>query len=140
MVMRGRDFLDTAAHLSQMRAESDWRSAISRVYYALYLDCRDALRRWGFPIPQRSSHRDVSQRLALPKNPDLFVIAGTFGRLSSLRNRADYDLALDPMFQTSTAARNAVSEARNQIALLDAIDSDPARRSQAIADIRVVFP
>lgn len=41
--MRGREFLETADRLASMTAEPDWRSAMSRAYYALFLECRDAL-------------------------------------------------------------------------------------------------
>jgi hypothetical protein len=138
--MRGRDFLDTASRLTRMNAESDWRSAIGRAYYALYLECRDALRRWGFAIPPRSSHRDVYQHISFPNNVDLARIAKAFSNLSSVRNRADYDLAPHWMFASSAATIDAVREARDAITLLDAIDADPARRAQAITDIRAVFP
>ena len=138
--MRGREFLNTANRLSAMSAESDWRSAMSRSYYALLLECRDTLRQWGFPIPPRATHRDVYHHLQFPKNADLNNIARTFQNLSNKRNTADYDLIPHPMFATATDAIAVIREARDAIALLDAIDSDPARRAQAIADIRAVFP
>jgi hypothetical protein len=138
--MRGREFLDTAERLSVMTAEADWRSAMSRAYYALLLECRDALNRWGFAIPPRASHRDVYHHLQFPKNSDLNQIARTFQGLSGKRNRADYDLSPHPLFSKATDAIAAIDDARDSIALLDAIDSDPARRAQAIADIRAVFP
>ena len=72
--MRGRDFLQSSARLAIMGAEADWRTSIGRSYYAIYLECREALRRWGFMIATRSSHRDVSQRLSFPRNADLNLL------------------------------------------------------------------
>ena len=91
-------------------------------------------------IPQRSSHRDVHQHLTFPNNADLTKLASTFSNLSSSRNKADYDLAPHNIFATSNPAVDAVRETRSVLALLDAIDADPARRAQAIADIRSAFP
>lgn len=138
--MRGREFLDTARRLSAMTAEPDWRSAMSRAYYALFLECRHSLNRWGFPIPPRTSHRDVYQHLQFPKNADLNQIARTFQNLSSKRNRADYDLTPHGMFTKATDVVAVIREAGDAVALLDALEADPARLKQAIADIRAAFP
>ena len=138
--MTGRDFVNTADHLSTRTAESDWRSAVSRAYYAVYLECREAMRRWGLTISVRGSHRDVGQRLSAPANADLNLIARTFDHLASLRNKADYELATIPAFASAVKAKAAVSDARKAIALLDALEADPARLKQAIDDIRKAFP
>jgi hypothetical protein len=53
-----------------------------------------------------------------------------------VRNRADYDLASIQILRWPPSQ----STCKAAIALLDAIDADPARRAQAIADIRAVFP
>lgn len=138
--MTGREFLDTARRLTLLTAEADWRSAVSRTYYALYLECREALRRWGFVIPQRGSHREVGLRLSVPVNVDLNSIAKVFQRLSSERNRADYDLSRQAIFLVATPSINLLGDARKAIALLDAVEADPARLKQAVADIRAAFP
>jgi len=138
--MRGREFLATADRLSRLQDESDWRSGISRAYYALYLECRESLRRWGFVIAPRSSHIDVSRRFSWPKNSDLNQIHLTFQSLSGLRNQADYDLSPILFFRNSVATINAIRETRFALSVLDAIEADPARLAQAIADIRAAFP
>ena len=138
--MRGRDFLGTASRLTSMKSESDWRSAMSRAYYAFLLEWRDALKRWGFLISPRNAHRDVYQYFRSPANAELNQLARTFQNLSSKRNQADYDLAPHRYFANSTDAINAVKEAKDGIALLDAIEGDAARLAQAIADIRAAFP
>lgn len=138
--MLGREFLDTADRLLTLQAESDWRSAASRSYYAVYLECREALYRWGFHFAARSSHLEVSRRFSFPKNQELNQIAGLLQHTSSLRNKADYDLSSNSPFLSASESRISVQRARTVITLLDAIEADPAHRAQAIADIRAVFP
>ena len=138
--MRGRDFLDTARRLSVGKGEADFRSAISRSYYGLFIECRDALLQWGFTFPARNSHREVQQRLSFPKNADLNQIGDSLTFLVARRNCSDYDMIGPRHPQTSISAADATARSMTAIALLDAIDADPARRSQAIADIQAVFP
>ena len=58
--MDGRAFLDVAQRLLQASTEADWRSAAGRAYYALMLEGRAALQRWGFTIPRTEQiHRFV---------------------------------------------------------------------------------
>jgi hypothetical protein len=138
--MRGRDFLDTAQRLSGGKTEGDYRSAISRSYYGLFIESRDALHRWGFVFPMRNSHREVQQRFSFPKNAELNQIGDVLSYLASRRNCSDYDMINPRHPQTGVAAFEAVSKSTGSVALLDAIDADPVRRAQAIADIRTAFP
>jgi uncharacterized protein (UPF0332 family) len=118
--MDGRAFLSTARQLVGSRAEEDWRTAASRAYYALFLECREALHRWGFVISQRDrAHAEVRLRFSYAADPDLKHIGTTLDRLSQLRNRADYDLAPAPWFLTNVEAKEAVTKADKAIALLD---------------------
>jgi uncharacterized protein (UPF0332 family) len=138
--MLGRDFLDTAHRLSGGGDEADFRSAISRAYYALFIECRDALLRWGFTFPARNSHREVQQRFTAPNNADLKRIGDVLTHLVSRRNCADYDMTNPRHPQTAVAASDAAARSRSSLALLDALEADPARLTQAVADIRKVFP
>ena len=138
--MDSRRFLDLARRLLADPREENWRAAAGRAYYALMLTCRDALRAWGF-VPQRGEniHPFVRLRFYYGTLHELKTIGDALDNLSQLRSKADYDMH-SPRFATDADAVNAVSEAAAALALLDAIETDPARRNAAIADIRARWP
>jgi uncharacterized protein (UPF0332 family) len=138
--MLGREFLDTADRLALGTSEADWRSAVSRAYYGLFIECRDALLRWKFWFPPRDAHREVQRRFSFPTNPDLGVIGKSLLRLATQRNSADYETTNPPRPFDRRAATDAIADARSGLAVLDALDTDPARRAAAIAAIRAAFP
>ena len=52
--MRGREYLELAREILPGGTEKHRRGAAGRAYYALFLEGREALARWGFlPIPAR---------------------------------------------------------------------------------------
>jgi hypothetical protein len=139
--MDGRRFLDVARELLQGKDESHWRSALGRAYYALMLEARDALTRWGLPCPPRESpHHFARLRLHLPKDADCKSVAQALDDLSKLRNEADYRIASPGRFANDSEASRAVTRAAMAIAFLDALDVDRPRRDAAVAAIRAVYP
>jgi hypothetical protein len=136
--MQGRAFLHVARDLlSTGNTEAHWRAAVVDTYYALMLECRDALIRWGFPTPPRPGvHAAVRLRFAYGGERDLKTIGKHLDRLVRLRNRASSDLGALPEFASAAEAQLAIQDAADAIALLDAIDADPVRRAAAIASIR----
>jgi hypothetical protein len=129
--MDGRAFL-TEAH---------WRSAAGRAYYALLLEGREALARWGFALPPHHQlHAFARLRFSYAAVPDLKIIGDAVDRLGQLRNRADYDLNPSRWFASSARAHRALTDADAALALLDQIDVDSSRRSLAIAAIRAAWP
>ncbi len=135
--MQGRAFLTVAQELAGSLAEAHWRAAVGRAYYALMLEGRDALRRWGFSLPPRHNvHAYVRLRFLYAADADLKAIGDVLDRLSQWRNQADYDLAPSKRFASATDALYAVALARQALDLLDRIDRDPTRRATAIASIR----
>jgi len=105
--MQGRAFLDVARTLVSTATEPYWRATVIHAYYALFLECRDALGRWGIAFTPRPRCRK--------------------------RNDASYNMGALSDFATDRLAREAIQETTAALALLDAIDSDPARRAAAIA-------
>jgi hypothetical protein len=106
-------------------------------YYALLLECRDALSGWGFSVPRGPGvHAYVRLRLTYATDPDVKVIGTAIDHLVLLRNKASYDLTPTTKFQSPGHAQAGIQVAANTLALLDAIDGDPARRAAAIASIQ----
>jgi hypothetical protein len=135
--MDGRAFLDVARELVQGPSEAHWRAAASRAYYALMLEGRTALERWGFSLPpQHQIHAFVRLRFLYAPDSDLKDVGYALERLGSLRNRADYHLTAPAHFASKSHAAQAVHEAEVNVARPDRLEGDPARRAAAIAAIR----
>jgi hypothetical protein len=133
--MDGRAFLEPARDLVGGKTEAYWRGAVVHAYYALMLECRDALRRWGFTIPPRQNvHPWVRLKLLYAKDADLKRIGVELDLMAQLRNEASYDLT-SSSFTSTTSAQNTLQRATDAITLLDSIENDPARRAAAIAAI-----
>jgi uncharacterized protein (UPF0332 family) len=139
--MDGRAFLDSAQLLVLGRVEADWRSASGRAYYALFSEARAALRRWSF-LPQRRDpiHAWVRLRFEYANDADLKQIGNWLDWLSQLRNEADYQLDQPGRFRDASESHIAIQISQQAIALLDQIESDPARRAAAITAITATIP
>jgi hypothetical protein len=135
--MRGRDFLDTARLLVAGATEPFWRSGTVDAYYALLLECRDTLRRWGFQVPRGPGvHAHVRLQLIYAGDPDLKRIGRVLEQLVVLRNLASYDLTPVWQFASPAQGQAALQKATDTLTLLDQIDGDPTRRAAAIASIK----
>jgi len=136
--MQGREFLELARELFVTGTLArHWRAVIIHAYYALLLECRDAMTRWGLPpMPRHQVHAQVRFRLLRSTDSDLNNIGNSLERLSKHRNDANYDLRPLPMFATGQPAQDDVKLATAALAQLDTIDTDPTRRAAAIASIR----
>lgn len=135
--MRGREFLELARELLAWGSlPRHWRAVIIHAYYGLFLECRDAMDRWGLPpLPRHQAHTQVRLRLLFATNPDMRHMGFTLDKLGQHRNTANYDLRTRPLFATSVVAQDDVQAATDALALLDAIDADPTRRAAAAASI-----
>lgn len=134
--MSGRDFLPVARDTAAGPTEFHWRAAVIHAYYALVLECRDALIRWGFVMPRRDNmHTWVRLRFCYASDPDLIDIGDALEQLVQQRNRANYDMQ-STAFSAASVAQKGIRDAAGALALLDQIDADPGRRPAAIAAIR----
>ena len=88
------DFLDTANRLIAGATEGDWRSAISRSYYAIFHYFREWLLLAGVDVgngPQ--AHHNLYAAFLHCGVPAVASIARRIDDLRTARNRADYDIA-----------------------------------------------
>lgn len=134
--MQGRAFLEVARQVVAGATEAHWRATVIHAYYALVLECRDALNRWGFPMPPHHAvHSAVRLRFVFATDPDLKRLGYALDKWCAHRNHASYDLRPLRKFANDGLARDAVTKVAAALALLDAIDADPVRRAAAIAAI-----
>jgi hypothetical protein len=132
--MQGRAFLDVARDVLLQAKEPHWRATVIHAYYALMLECRDALARWGIPIvPRQNVHSAVRLRFLYASDPDLKEIGSKLDDWGRHRNDASYNLTFQRQFATDALAQRAIKEVATALALLDAIETDSARRAAAIA-------
>jgi hypothetical protein len=136
--MQGREFLDLARELLNLGTQPrHWRAVIIHAYYALLLECRDTMTRWGLPpLARQQVHAQVRLRLVYAGNSDLKEIGYKLEDLSKDRNLANYDLRALPLFASAILAGIDVQKVADALGLLDAIDADPTRQATAIASIR----
>src|SRR5579871_1554819 len=118
--MQGRAFLEVAREVVADKTEAHWRATVIHAYYALFLECRDALSRWGIAIPPRqNAHTVVRLRFLYAAHADLKAISWKLDNWCRFRNRANYDLSTLWRFARDTFARDAIREVTAALALLD---------------------
>lgn len=120
-----RHYLALAATLAAGTTEAEWRSAVSRAYYATFHVARELLLSLGFRVPRgERAHGYLWLRLA---NAGVVHVRGAGNRLNDLRrqrNRCDYD-AYPAWIQVM--ALNEIQTAQDIIQALDAATVDPIR-------------
>jgi uncharacterized protein (UPF0332 family) len=123
--MAFRDYLALATTLAAGTSEAEWRSAISRAYYAAFHVARELLLSLGFRVPQAErGHSYLWLRLANAGVADVRIAGNRLNALRGQRNRADY--ASHPSVPQATAA-NEVKNAEDIIQALDAAAVEPIR-------------
>ncbi len=91
--MRWNEFLDTANRLARGRTEGDWRSAVSRAYYAVFHYFRGFLLAHGVNLGRAgTSHFNLYAGLRNCGDATVTGIAVRIDDLRDERTRADYDL------------------------------------------------
>ncbi len=133
--MNPRDFLDVAAEWATGAREAEWRSAVSRAYYAAFHVARQLLVQSGFAIPDGpTGHAAVWLRLANAGHPDIVAVGNGLNSLRGFRNQADYNLGalfLEALAVTQTEA------AQDAISILDQLLTTPAILAQVVAVVQV---
>jgi uncharacterized protein (UPF0332 family) len=116
--MNWRDFLLLATRLAAGATEADWRTAVSRAYYAGFHIARRLLADLNFTVPRADrAHQYLVYRLSNCGESAVQQAGRDLETLRRLRNRADYD-EVPALTQPQAAA--AVQLAEGIIQALDA--------------------
>jgi uncharacterized protein (UPF0332 family) len=95
-MIRGEEFLKLAEAYATGTSEADWRSAVSRAYYAAFHVARDFMTSLGFVTPRaEAAHAFLWRRLGNCGLAPLALAGSRLNQLRGERNRADYDLNSD---------------------------------------------
>jgi uncharacterized protein (UPF0332 family) len=133
--MNWRAFLPLAAQLAQGSTEADWRTAVSRAYYAAFHVARRLLSDLRFTVPRADrAHQYLVFRLGNSGASAVEQAGRDLDTLRRLRNRADYD---ETPALTQPQASAAVQVAQGIIQALDAARQEPARTQ--IRDAMIVY-
>jgi uncharacterized protein (UPF0332 family) len=127
-------FLELADELSSGSREADWRTSISRAYYAAFHKARTLLHQVGFRVPNAErAHAYVWLRLSNSDHPDVDRAGDDLNQLRGIRNWADYDF--DQPLDESTAIEQ-VGVATNIVKLLHHLSSEPAILTRIVDAIK----
>lgn len=92
--MSPREFLDVADEWAIGSREAEWRSAVSRAYYAAFHSAIALLTQIGFVVPKgEQAHAYLWLRLSNSGHSDVAKAGSDLRALRSARNYADYDIA-----------------------------------------------
>jgi uncharacterized protein (UPF0332 family) len=115
-------------------AEAEWRTAVSRAYYAVFHAARAILILCGFDVPRSErAHGYLWLRLTNSGHPDVELAGERLNNLRGVRNQSDYELAGE--LKRSKAVRQ-VQTAHDVMSALDAAALEPTR-TQISAAMRV---
>ena len=132
--MNGAEFLTVAECLLDGETEAEWRSAVSRAYYAVFHQARRILLRCGFqPIRGDQAHAFLWLRLANSGHPDIRQAGLDLQELRGMRNWADYDM--DQSMHHHEAAKH-VTSAINLVQILQSVDAEPVILSRITEAIK----
>jgi len=132
--MDPRNFLDVAFDLAGEYREADWRSAVSRSYYAAFHVANDFMRQCGFHVPQSGdAHGHAWIRLVNSQDARLTRAGRDLNRLRQDRNWADYDLT-QPL--PHKLAADSVQNAQTLVAILERALTWPSLLGQVIPVMR----
>jgi uncharacterized protein (UPF0332 family) len=130
-----RDFLSVAATLANGATEAEWRSAISRAYYAAFHVARRLLLDLSFRVPQADrAHGYLWLRLSNAGVAQVQEAGRWLNDLRRQRNRADYD---DRRTVLQADAADNVRFAGEAIQAFDAAALEPVRTQ--ITDVMKVY-
>jgi len=132
--MNGRDFLDVAYDLIGGTREADWRSGLSRAYYAGFHCAHDFFTAAGFAVPISDQvHVYLWRRLSNSGHMDLRQAGRLMEDYRRRRNWADYEMAraLD-----QSTAHDVIRNVDDIIRLLDSVPTLPEVHQEVVKQVR----
>jgi uncharacterized protein (UPF0332 family) len=133
--MNWRDFLSLAGRSAGNATEADWRTAVSRAYYAAFHVARQLLTDLNFTVPRADrAHQYLVFRLSNCGESAVEQAGRDLETLRRLRNRADYD---DAPAVTQPQAAAAVRLAEAIIQVIDAARLEPTHTQ--MRDAMIVY-
>ncbi len=133
--MDPREFHRLASQLVGGTSPAEFRTAISRAYYATYNVAVEILEDMGFRISKGpAGHGEVQNRLSNSGDAEVMRVGSQLTDLHSRRIQADYRLDRTDVENIKTA-RALVEQARRMIQTLDECRSG-SQRAQIIAAIQ----
>jgi uncharacterized protein (UPF0332 family) len=128
---------NSGGSLADPTGAADYRSAISRAYYAAYNVAEKFLRQMGFAKPKEKYHIVLQQRLLASGDKEFIKIGSDLGDFHSRRVRADYNMD-DKTTEVQANALAAVEEARRMIEALQQCPINSNRWKNIQASIQKV--
>ena len=114
--MNWRDFLLLATRLAAGTTEADWRTAVSRAYYAAFHIARRSFADSEFTVHRADrAHQYLVFRLSNSGESIVEQTGRDLDTLRRLRNRADYD-ETPTLTQSQAAAAVRIAEGHHPIA------------------------
>jgi uncharacterized protein (UPF0332 family) len=114
-----RDLLLVAEGLCQLNCgTAQFRSAISRAYYAAFLVADLFLKQMALPVRNREQHKIVQERLEAGNDIPIKTAASRLALLRSRRKDADYKMSVRPE-ETADCAIRSIRMAGDIIRELD---------------------
>jgi uncharacterized protein (UPF0332 family) len=125
--MDPRDFLEVAKKLSQGGTAAEYRTAISRAYYATYHVGAEFLKGMGCAISDGpTGHGEVIRNLSHCDDLELAKVGSQLTDLRSQRNAADYYLD-NKKYDNQRASQAVTVQAERMIQALDRCGSGSRR-------------
>ncbi len=125
--MNPREFQQFASKLANGNSPAEFRTAISRAYYAAYNVGVEVLEEMGFRISEGpAGHGEVRHHLNNSHDIEMMRVASQLGELHSKRIHADYRLHRKDVENKKTA-QTLVERANKMIQTLDRCCSGPKR-------------
>ncbi len=125
--MEGKEFLDFALKMLQFRSEAAIRSAVSRIYYAVFNTEKTLLDELGFVLPtDAAAHEELYRRLYNSGLSDIQETANWLFDMRRKRVNADYD-TLSRDFQSHKSYALDIARAKLTISQLESYSQQPLR-------------